>query len=126
MAAMESSLQALLSRALLLDTKPKPEPHCEDLAGVPGAFIVRSALSRGEAAALGAVVLAAHAAAAHGDVRRRDSQHHVPVATSQAALGPLCARLRASLPSRAGSSSAVLAPPGCELSSFLRAYAYEE
>jgi Ankyrin repeats (3 copies)/2OG-Fe(II) oxygenase superfamily len=119
-------MEALLSRALLLDATLKPEPHCEELAGVPGAFIVRCALSRSEAAALGAVVLAAHAAASHGDVRRRDSQHHVPVATSQASLAPLCARLRASLPSRAGGSSAVLAPAGCELSSFLRAYAYEK
>jgi hypothetical protein len=120
---------AALLAALRLGAAPLPQPRLEEVAGVPGAFLIRGALSAAEADALAAAVRALHAgaAAAVGEQPRRDSQHHVPLAAPAAALAPLCARLRPHLAPQAGPQggcAALLEAPGAELSPFLRCYVY--
>jgi hypothetical protein len=123
--------EAALLAALRLGPAPLSQPSVEEVAGVPGAFLIRGALSASEADALAAAVKAFHGASAGcqaaGDQPRRDSQHHVPHHAPVASLAPLCARLRAHLAPRAGPAggcAAALDAPGCELSPFLRCYVY--
>ena len=103
-------------------------PFREEVEGVAGAFLIRNAFSAAEAAALCVAVRLAHAEASslqQGGGARRNSQHHCALHVPPSALAPLGARLRALLPATAGpGSSAALAPPGQELSTFLRCYHY--
>jgi hypothetical protein len=147
--------QALLRAALLSIHGPCPAlaPTREPVEGVPGAYVLRGALSNAEATRLAAVVRAAHRSRAErlgltaqpprtgvtgaggggGDWRaeqpRRDSQHHVPLRASRDDMCALAARLREWLPQIAGppaGCAAPLAPPGDEISTFLRCYLYKQ
>ncbi|CAE8698676.1 unnamed protein product, partial [Polarella glacialis] len=102
-------------------------PTREEVAAVPGAFIVRGAFSADEAALMGKAVHLAHGGRPPRDASetRRDSQHHRAVHVPQAALAVLCERLRSLLPATAGPSCAAkLEVPGREISTFLRCYRY--
>jgi len=112
----------------LASGSPLPVPVREEVAHVPGAFLLRGAFSEAEAARLCSVVRQVHSETLAGHSahdRRRDSQHHCALHVPPASLAVLCARLRPFLPPTAGAGSpATLAPPGIELSTFLRCYHY--
>ena len=109
-------------------TAAEAEADAALAAAVPGAFVIRGALTPAECEQWRRYVLALHeeeAPTGEGSGPRRGSQHHVPCRAGPEALRPLCARLRSALPAAAGpGSSAALAPPGEELSPFLRCYYY--
>ena len=134
---------ALLTSALVLGPPPTIPPQREAVDAVPGAFVIRGALTEAETTKLAAVVRLAHqrreqaassapavtADSVLSDKSRRDSQHHIPIRTEAAALSQLAARLRPLLPKVAGppgGCKAALAPPGSEVSGFLRCYHYKE
>eukprot|EP01048_Picozoa_sp_COSAG05_P021982 COSAG05_NODE_4229_length_1612_cov_7.904164_1_plen_248_part_00 len=145
-----ASDEALLEAAVSsLGPATAVAPRREDVAGVPGAYVIRGALTQAETAQLGCVVRAAHrrrdenraasdragqAAGGAADIiadgkARRDSQHHIPIRAEAAALGKLAARLRPWLPPLVGppgGCAATLAPPGSEVSGFFRCYHYKE
>lgn len=122
---MQTAQQAFSSVSWDHDAHPAPER--EDVEGVAGAFVIRNAFSSQEATALCATVRLVHeeeAVQQEGGARRA-SQHHSALPVTALALAPLARRLRSLLPGTAGPGSpAALAPPGLELSTFLRCYKY--
>lgn len=97
---------------------------------VPGAFIIKNALSDVECKHLEAAVLEVHEAI-RSEIQertiRRQSQVHIPIPVPQDTLYPLCERLRSHLPQQISPTSpGQLAPPGEEISSFFRAYSYSQ
>ena len=122
------SLLAMLSAfAPLASGRALALPVREEVPLVPGAFLLRGVFPE-EAARLCSAVRLAHSETLAGHSahdRRRDSQHHCALHVPAASLAVLCARLRPFLPPTAGpGSAAALAPPGSELSTFLRLYHY--
>mmetsp|Transcript_37911 Transcript_37911/g.100292 ORF Transcript_37911/g.100292 Transcript_37911/m.100292 type:complete len:296 (-) Transcript_37911:104-991(-) len=107
-------------------------PSVEEVPEVPGAFVIRGALSESETDALATAVRLAHVShlprrddPAQQSTTRRDSQHHKPVRVSVDCMMPLCSRLRPFLPAVAGPNcAAALAEAGLEVSGHLRCYRY--
>jgi len=102
---------------------------------VPGAFVLRAALTPSEVEALSEMVRLTHRLREDGATNegtlsnehsRRDSQHHVPMRVRPVALAELARRLRPHLPATAGPRcKAPIEEPGLELSTFLRCYWYK-
>ena len=108
--------------ALEVEGARREVPQVEPVAGVPGAFVLKNALSAAECAKLKRQVVRLHDdVVAKEAVRKRErdrqgcgdekgtkmlprraSQHHVPFHASPASMSTLCERLRAYLPQFAG------------------------
>eukprot|EP01052_Picozoa_sp_SAG31_P002017 SAG31_NODE_67_length_28318_cov_6.493674_35_plen_154_part_00 len=142
---MSAPVEELLAAALASAAAGEPAAcrplTCEPVAAVAGAFIIRSVFTPAETEQLSDVVRLAHHRREQEPQRhqqkmelqslkpeapRRDSQHHVPISATADALLTLAARLRPYLPAHAGPCCKdTLAPPGEEISTFLRCYLYQ-
>lgn len=129
---MEQYRHDLARACQALSSSYDPSIRREEVAGVPGAFVLKSFLSHAECVTLSACAESLVAADPTRDegraMSRRKGAHHTPCVVKAGVLNSLCARMRPHLPTHAGPTHAAkLCDEGMceEISSFLRCYSYQ-